>query len=138
DALIGEGVLVVTDQRRSVQFRHHLLFDYMASRVFMDAEEIVSGQAVFPKADGLGLLLAPATGFLLRNSWAEEHRHDRFWTAVGHLLGAQDCDPVIRSVAARMAAELPSTAEDILPFAQAILAGDAQAVAAVWHIAGAV
>ena len=138
DALIREGVLVVTDQQRSVQFRHHLLFDYMASRVFMDAEAIVSGQAVFPKAEGLGLLLAPAMGFLLRGLWAEEPRHNRFWTAVSHLLGAQDCDPVIRSVAARMAAELPSTAEDILPFAQAIAAGDAEAVAALSHVAGAV
>ena len=138
DALIGEGVLVVTDQQRSVQFRHHLLFDYMASRVFMDAEAIVSGQAVFPKAEGLGLLLAPAMGFLLRGLWAEEPRHNRFWTAVSHLLGTQDCDPVIRSVAARMAAEVPSTAEDILAFAQAIAAGDAEALAALSHVAGAV
>ena len=37
-----------------------------------------------------------------------------------------------------MAAELPSTAEDILPFAQAIAAGDAEAVSALSHVAGAV
>ena len=57
DALIREGVLVVTDQQRSVQFRHHLLFDYMASRAFMDAEEIVSGQAVFRRLMASGCFL---------------------------------------------------------------------------------
>ena len=136
DALIGEGVLV-TDQRRSVQFRHHLLFDYVASRVFMDADAIVSGQAVFSKAEGLGLLLAPAMGFVLRGLWSEEPKHNRFWTAVSYLLSTE-CDPIIRSVAARMAAELPSAAEDVLPIAQAIEAGDSKAVAALSHVAGAV
>lgn len=138
DVLIGEGVLVFTDQQRSVQFRHHLLFDYVASRVFMDTDAIESGQVAFPKADGLGLILAPAMSFLLCGLWAEERRHERFWTAVIHLLGAKDCDPVIRSVAARMAAELPSAAEDILLFAQAIAARAEEAVTALSHVARAV
>lgn len=138
DILTGEGVLVSSDQQRSVQFRHHLLFDYVASRVFLDADEVITGQATFPKADGLGLIVAPAMSFLLRNLWTEGEQHDRFWGAVSQLLSGQDCDPVIRSVAARMAADLPALAEDIIPFTNAVAAGDARALGALPHIAGAI
>ena len=134
----SEGVLVATDQQRSIQFRHHLLFDYIASRVFLDAAAIVSGSASFPKAGGHGLILAPAMGFLLRGLWAEDLLHAKFWRAVSQLLGSQDCDPVIRSVPARMAAELPVQADDVLAFAQAIASGEANSTAALSHVAGAV
>jgi hypothetical protein len=138
DTLTAEGVLVLADQRRSVQFRHHLLFDYVASRVFLDADAVVSGAASFPKAQGLGLVLAPAIGFLLQSLWSEDAVHDRFWMAVSQLLGAPNSDPIIRSVAARVAAELPATADDIDAFAAAINGGDAPATAALSHVAGAV
>ena len=69
-------------------------------------------------------VLAPAMGFLLQALWSEDVNHDRFWSAVSHLLGAPDCDPVIRSVAARMTAELPVTAEDVDVFASAINSGE--------------
>ncbi len=137
DTLTGEGVLVVTNGERSVQFRHHLLFDYVASRVFLEPDGVVDGSAAFPKAEGLGLVLAPAMGFLLQSLWAEDADHNRFWTAVSNLLGRADCDPVIRSIAARMAAELPTTTDDIDAFAKAIGAEVAPAVAALPHIAGA-
>jgi hypothetical protein len=137
DALTAEGVLIGTDQHRSIQFRHHLLFDYVASRVFLDADAIVTGRAAFHKVDGLGLVLAPAMSFLLRGLWAEDPSHNRFWGAVSHLLGGEDCDPVIRSVAARMAAELPVVAEDIVPLAEAISSGDSKALSALTHVAGA-
>ncbi|MGV6876528.1 hypothetical protein ACUSIJ_28150 [Pseudochelatococcus sp. B33] len=137
DTLTGEGVLVVTNGERSVQFRHHLLFDYVASRVFLDPDAVAAGSATFPKVEGLGLVLAPAMGFLLQSLWAEGAAHDRFWMAVGTLLGAADCDPVICSIAARMAAELPVTAEDIYAFAAMVNAGSAAAVAALPHVAGA-
>ncbi len=138
DALTAEGVLVMADQQRSIQFRHHILFDYVASRVFLNADDIVSGAASFPKARGLGLALAPALGFLLQSLWSEDAGHDHFWTAVSQLLGAPDVDPVIRSVAARMAAELPSTPKDIEVFTSAINGNDAAATIALQHVAGAV
>jgi hypothetical protein len=137
DTLTREGVLVVTNGERSVQFRHHLLFDYVASRVFLDADAVVAGAVTFPKAEGVGLVLAPAMGFLLQSLWAEGADHDRFWTGVSNLLGSADCDPVIRSIAARMAAELPVTAEDIDAFANKIIGANAASLAALPHVAGA-
>lgn len=138
DTLTSEGVLVATNGERSVQFRHHLLFDYVASRVFLDADAVLAGSATFSRAEGLGLVLAPAMGFLLQSLWAESADHNPFWTAVSNLLGAADCDPVIRSIAARMAAELPVTAEDIDAFTRMVDAGAAAAIAALPHIAGAI
>ena len=137
DALTGEGVLVTTNSERSVQFRHHLLFDYVASRVFLDPDGVVDGSATFPKAEGLGLVLAHAMGFLLQSLWSEDADHNRFWKAVSNLLGATDCDPVIRSIAARMAAELPASADDIDAFAKTVTSGSAKAIDALPHVAGA-
>ncbi|TGD94579.1 ATP-binding protein [Methylobacterium nonmethylotrophicum] len=138
DTLTGEGVLVVTNGERSVQFRHHVLFDYVASRVFLDPDAVITGSATFPKTEGLGLVLAPAMGFLLQSLWTEGVDHKRFWTAVSNLLGVRDCDPIIRSVAARIAAELPVTAEDVEAFAAMINAGSPTTIAALPHVAGAV
>ncbi|MFG1364057.1 hypothetical protein [Xanthobacter versatilis] len=138
DTLTGEGVLILTNGERSVQFRHHLLFDYVTNRVYLDADGVVEGTSTFPKAEGVGLILAPAMGFLLQTLWSEDADHKRFWVAISNLLGAPDCDPVIRSVAARMAAELPVTAEDIHAFARAINAGERTATTALHHVAGAV
>src|SRR5205809_738601 len=38
DTLTSEGVLVLTNGERSAQFRHHLVFDYVASRVYLDPD----------------------------------------------------------------------------------------------------
>lgn len=137
DTLTGEGVLVLTNAERSVYFRHHLLFDYVTSRVFLDPDGVASGSATFPKAKGLGLVLAPAMGFLLQALWVEDSDHRRFWTAVGNLLSAPNCDPIIRSIAARMAAELPVESADVDAFAAKINGGSPNAVAAFPHVVGA-
>lgn len=137
ETLTGEGVLISTNAERSVHFRHHLLFDYIASRVFLDPDGIVDGAAPFPKAQGLGLLLAPAMGFLLQALWAEDTDHNRFWTVVSTLLSAPNCDPVIRSVAARMAAELPVVFADIDAFATKINGRSAAEIAALPRVMGA-
>ncbi len=137
EALIGVGVLVLTDAGRSIQFRHHLLFDYVASRVFLDGEAVAGGEARFPKADGLGLILAPAFGFMLRGLWSQDVDHGRFWTAVANLAAQSDGDAVIRSLAARTAAELPESKEDVDAFARAVIEGLPCATAALPQVAGA-
>ena len=89
DTLCKEGVLVVVDNGRWVQFRHHLLFDYAAARLALDPNAIVSGDYRFNKVDALGLMLSPALGFVLREIWESElvnspgfsrHSRDSFGT----------------------------------------------------------
>ena len=72
DTLSHEGVLIATGNDRWLQFRHHILFDFAAARVLLDPDEIVDGTQRFPKAQALGLMLAPALTFVLQEVWDKE------------------------------------------------------------------
>jgi hypothetical protein len=136
-ALLRQGVLTPSSDDRYVNFRHHLLFDYAASRVFLDPDRLIAGTMVFPKADALGLMLGPALTFVLRELWHSDESHQSFWEAVIQLLGDDECDPVLRSVAARIASELPIASCDSLYWVSQIIAGKTDAVKAVAHVVGA-
>lgn len=137
DTLCKEGVLVVVDGDRWVQFRHHLLFDYAAARLVLEPSDIVSGAYRFSKADALGLMLSPALGFVLREIWETETDHARFWIALGGLINDEDGDPIIRSTSGRLGAEFPSAAEDCLWLGDLAISGDATAPKTLWHVSGA-
>ena len=135
DALESEGVLVSTNHRRWVQFRHHLIFDFAAARMLLDPGELIKGSRRFPKNDAHGLMLAPALGFTLREIW-DRDRSD-FWSAATLLLADEQGDPVIRSSVARICAEYPREPEDLASLAQRIVAGDVKAAQAFNHLSGA-
>lgn len=137
DTLCKEGVLVVVDAGRGVQFRHHLLFDYAAARLALDPSTIVNGAYRFSKADALGLMLSPALGFVLREVWESETNHARFWIAVGTLINDDDGDPIIRSTAGRLGAEFPVAPQDCLWLGNLAKAGDNTVSKTLSHIAGA-
>jgi hypothetical protein len=137
DALCIQGVLIRVENDRYIQFRHHLLFDYVASRLLLDMDAIVFGRSRFPKAEAKGLMLAPALGFLLQELWASEPDRDRYWTAVEQIVGDSQGDPVLRSAAGRLSAELPEVAEDALALARHVTSGDAHAITALGHVTAA-
>jgi hypothetical protein len=137
EALLRQGVLTVSADNRYVSFRHHLLFDYAASRVYLDPDRIIAGAIVFPKTEAIGLMLGPALTFVLRELWHANRNHQYFWDAVICLLGDDNCDPVLRSVAARAASELPVVSDDARYWADSIVAGTAGAIKAVTHVVGA-
>lgn len=112
EGLVRDGVLIEVEGRRWIQFRHHLLFDYAAGRVFLDPSTLVSGERKFPKAEGLGLMLAPALSFVLQELWSSENDHRRFWDAAIKILADASGDPVIRSSVARVSSELPMARND--------------------------
>lgn len=134
--LSQEGVLVIVDGDW-IQFRHHLLFDYVASKVYLTPDRLLVGAPLFPKAEALGLMLAPALTFVLRELWSGETHHARFWMAVARLLADETGDPVIRSVASRISAELGVDAVDGEMLAERVVQGDEEATAALVHIVGA-
>lgn len=136
DTLERDGVLIKVDNDRWVQFRHHLLFDYVAARVLLDPSDLISGRMRFPKAEARGLMLAPALGFLMREIWDGDVKRSNFWKAAGHLLADSDGDPVIRSAAGRLCAEYPEAAPDTESLAQRVVANDAVAVTAFVHAGG--
>lgn len=114
DALFKANVLVLVVGDRYVGFRHHILFDYAASRLFIDPLNIGAITTRLLAQPGLALMLAPALAYALHDIWLNS-ANDRveFWTAVIELTGQIPSDPVARSVAARMASELPVEANDL-------------------------
>ena len=137
DELCLRGVLIRVENDRYVQFRHHLLFDYVASRLLLDPDAIISGRLRFPKAEAKGLMLAPALGFLLQELWVYETDRSRYWTAVERILGHREGDPILRSAAGRLSAELPEVAGDSRTLARHVTTGDAHALIALGHVVAA-
>jgi len=137
DALCHQGVLVRVENDRYVQFRHHLLFDYVASRLLLDMDAIVAGRSSFPKAGAKGLMLAPALGFLLQELWVSAPDRNRYWAAVEQVVGDHQGDPVLRSAAGRLSAELPETAADTVALARDVQSGDARAITVLGHVTAA-
>ncbi len=135
--LMRDGVLIAAEGERWVQFRHHLLFDYTASRLFIDPYEIAAGNSPFGNERGLGLMLSPAMAFALHELWSQGADRDRFWRAVVTLLGDDGQDTIIRSVVSRVASELPEAGNDVMPIAIDCAAGDEKALKALSHVAGA-
>ena len=137
DALCANGVLIRVENDRYVQFRHHLLFDYAASRLLLDMDGIVSGGFRFHKSEAKGLMLAPALAFLLQELWASETDRNRYWSAIEQIVGDSQGDPVLRGAAGRLSAELPETAVDTSELARHVESGTAQAISALSHVIAA-
>ena len=113
ESLIGNGVLVESPDKRWLQFRHHLLFDYVASRVYLDPDDLIDGDQPFLTYHALGLMLAPAFSFVLQELWESETGHDRFWRGARRILADVRWDPVMRATTARMAVEWSASPADI-------------------------
>lgn len=137
DALESRGVLISLDNRRWIQFRHHLLFDFAAASVLLDPEALVDGSLRFSKEDARGLLLAPALAFVLRKIWDNDQSRAQFWTAAAHILADQSGEPVIRSVTGRICSEYPLAPTDLSILAQRVVAADKHAEQVLFHLSGA-
>ncbi|OEC93383.1 hypothetical protein [Rhizobium sp. YK2] len=137
DRLLHRGVLISVNGDREVAFRHHILFDYAASRTAVDLD--ARADSLLDRK-GAGLLLAPALSFALQHLWeASAPGRNRFWQAVIHLADDSATDPIVRSVASRLACELPADAEDIAGLAR-LMAQPTEmqsALGAFRHIVGA-
>jgi hypothetical protein len=137
DRLLQQGVLARVENDRYIQFRHHLIFDYAASRLLMDVDGIVSGAKEYLRGETVGLMLAPALGFLLHELWSSESNHERFWTAVERILGNAKGDPILRSVAGRLSAELPEHPQDVHAIAVHAAMGRTHVPSALQHVVSA-
>jgi hypothetical protein len=141
DNLMRNNVLVAVSGNRYVSFRHHILFDYAASRVFIDPADVSATGQLLRRDRGLGMMLAPALSYTLQDLWvAEENGRPQFWRAVVHFAGDSASDPIARSVAGRSACELPDTSDDMRGFV-ALFSGSSQdkelAFRAFSHVVGA-
>lgn len=76
DAVLKDGVVTLLPDNRLIGFRHHILFDYAASRLFIDPLNIEATVERLRDDRGLSLMLAPAIGFALQSLW-ENGESDR-------------------------------------------------------------
>ena len=140
DKLLHESVLILLRSDQYVAFRHHILFDYTASRLYLDVEDMDVTAALLQRDRGLGLMLAPALAFALQDLWNEPGAgRIRFWDAVARICGDQGCDPIARSVAARMGAELPELPGDVDGLVSALSSNGehkVRAIRAFGHVVG--
>jgi hypothetical protein len=60
DAVLKDGVVMLLSDIRLIGFRHHILFDYAASRLFIDPLNIAATVERLRNDRGLSLMLAPA------------------------------------------------------------------------------
>jgi hypothetical protein len=112
--LLRERVLMPVSGDRYIAFRHHILFDFAASRVYLDLLDAQKLASVLSADRALGLMLGPALIFALSEIWSNSSAiRDEFWGAVLVCVGRPDVDPVVRSIAARVACELPANREDV-------------------------
>ena len=122
DDLLHENVFLSARQGQLLRFRHHILFDYAASRVYVDIDDLSATLIRFSQKDGLGLMLAQALSYSLMALWDDtEGDRKRFWEAIVRLCGNPDCDPVARAVAAGVASQLPHDSGDALGLRMALL-----------------
>ena len=67
--LLRENVLVQVSNGRYIAFRHHILFDFAASRVYIDARSATELAHVFSAERSVGLMLGPSLIFALNELW---------------------------------------------------------------------
>jgi len=110
--LLGAGVLVEQSGGRNVAFRHHILFDYAASRLYLNPFDAAGVHSAFVRENGLGLMLGPALGYALQELWNSNPDRRDYWNMVAGLIGDRAIDPIARSIAARSCSELPAVHKD--------------------------
>jgi hypothetical protein len=117
DRLQQVGVLVHRRNGRQIAFRHNILFDYVASRLYLDPFKPDHLQQLFLRDRGLGLILGPALGYALQELWDDQADHMLFWDLVMLLVSDKNVDPIARSLVSRRAVEFAKSIADIQPFA---------------------
>jgi hypothetical protein len=119
--LLKTAVLVQSGGNRYIAFRHNILFDYAASRLYLDPADANGLITMFERGRGLGLLLAPALGYALQDLWSSDSDRTAFWGTVLAMVGDKSVDPIARSVAARSSCELPVSDDDVSRLIEGIL-----------------
>ncbi len=137
--MLQRGVLISVSGDREVAFRHHILFDYVASRTVVDLDDPMKTAELLTRS-GASLLLAQALSFALQHLWEiSGPGRDRFWHAIIDLAGDPAADPIARSVAARVGCDLPYEADDTAGFIRLMghQSKSGRAFGAFRHVVGA-
>lgn len=112
DAVIQTGVLAESGDL--VSFAHHVLFDHIAGRFFLEWDDAAR---LIPQLGGdssVALMLAPALRFAIERLWRQDADGKALvWRLVADIYADPAVDPVLANVALRTAIERVATSADI-------------------------
>lgn len=112
DEIIQSGVLA--DAGDLVSFSHHVLFDHVAGRFFLEWDEPSSLIRQLGGDSSIALMLAPAFRFAVERLWRTDGpSKPSAWRLIADVYADADVDPVLANVALRTAIERVSTNEDV-------------------------
>jgi hypothetical protein len=126
DEIIRTGVL--TEAGDDVRFSHHVLFDHVASRFFLERHDGVRLMRQLGGDSSIALMLAPALRFSIERSWNQDAPDKRtVWRLVADIYANTAVDPVLANVALRTAIEHVCSPSDVVGLTALIgaRAGDA-------------
>lgn len=112
DAVTQTGVLVANGDL--VGFAHHVLFDHVAGRFFLDWDD--PGQLLLQLSGDTSsaLLLAPAFRFAIERVWRNDDAgRPNTWRLLAAIFAAGQFDPILGHVALRVASESVESESDI-------------------------
>lgn len=108
DALVQRGVLTTNSDR--VSFTHHVLFDHITARYYLDHDD-ADRLAAQVKTGIQSLLLAPALKFCVEIKF--KSAVNGFWSFLVSLSASEASDPLVSSVALSTAVSLVNNATDV-------------------------
>lgn len=112
DAAIHTGVLVANGDL--VGFAHHVLFDHVAGRFFLDWDDPGRLLLQLRGETSSALLLAPAFRFAIELVWRNDDAgRPHTWQLLADIFATNQVDPVLGHVALRVASESVEIESDI-------------------------
>jgi len=117
DEVIQSGVL--TDAGDLVSFSHHVLFDHVAGRFFLDWDD---PSRLIGQLDGdssIALMLAPGLRFAVERFWrSDSEGKPAVWRFIADIYADTNVDPVLANVALRTAIERVGVTRDVAGLAR--------------------
>lgn len=112
DAVIQTGVL--TDTGDLVSFAHHVLFDHVAGRFYLEWDDPVRLLGQLGGDSSIALMLAPALRFAIERLWRQDAvGKAQVWRLVADIYADTAVDPVLANIALRTAIERVATPIDV-------------------------
>lgn len=113
DRVIQTGVLV--DAGDLVSFSHHILFDHVAGRFYLEWDNQPTLIEQIKGDTGTALLLAPALRFAVERLWrSDKEGPSKVWSLIVEIFSTDGLDPVFSNVALRAAIENVKNSSDII------------------------
>ncbi|MAY61548.1 MAG: hypothetical protein CML29_04995 [Rhizobiales bacterium] len=112
DTVIQSGVLAESGDL--VSFAHHVLFDHVAGRFFLEWDEPNRLISQLGGDSSIALMLAPALRFAIERLWRQDaDGKAQIWRLVADIYAEPAVDPVLANVALRTAIERVAAPTDI-------------------------